>query len=319
MPKQSRHDRALPTAVAAIILGCLCTIGAHRWIVRHSYPNMRCVRGTYELNNLLGVAPEPTLVPEEWEWNDPPSAAFLRAAIAHAEPFVRDKSKQYYIWIVPFAGPPSPWHGWPIVTQVPTSTLWVEEWDDRRNHEIELTPDGGLDPMRYWGLIGNWAFYTATSFLVIWFGKPSDSDMTLPKRSRFQHIAKYAGAVVSVLILMITLESTGNHFSTMITTPWLVRWNNEIVSLHDGIIEIAAERPGEQVRVYLVIPFLLVAIPTAFLWARPRRRIPPGYCQTCGYNLTGNVSGVCPECGTAVECPAETEISASEPGNRSSG
>jgi hypothetical protein len=25
------------------------------------------------------------------------------------------------------------------------------------------------------------------------------------------------------------------------------------------------------------------------------------YCDTCGYDLTGNVSGVCPECGTAVQ------------------
>lgn len=24
---------------------------------------------------------------------------------------------------------------------------------------------------------------------------------------------------------------------------------------------------------------------------------PPGYCQNCGYDLTGNVSGRCPECG----------------------
>ncbi len=31
-----------------------------------------------------------------------------------------------------------------------------------------------------------------------------------------------------------------------------------------------------------------------------RRRIPPGHCQKCGYNLTGNVSGRCPECGTGV-------------------
>ena len=29
-------------------------------------------------------------------------------------------------------------------------------------------------------------------------------------------------------------------------------------------------------------------------------------CIACGYNLTGNVSGVCPECGTAVE-KAESE------------
>ncbi len=29
----------------------------------------------------------------------------------------------------------------------------------------------------------------------------------------------------------------------------------------------------------------------------PTVRIPPGHCQKCGYDLTGNVSGVCPECG----------------------
>lgn len=25
-----------------------------------------------------------------------------------------------------------------------------------------------------------------------------------------------------------------------------------------------------------------------------------GYCEACGYNLTGNWSGVCPECGTPI-------------------
>jgi hypothetical protein len=43
--------------------------------------------------------------------------------------------------------------------------------------------------------------------------------------------------------------------------------------------------------------FLLASIPTAFLWYRDRRP-PKGHCQTCGYDLTGNVTGICPECGT---------------------
>jgi hypothetical protein len=35
---------------------------------------------------------------------------------------------------------------------------------------------------------------------------------------------------------------------------------------------------------------------TARRWRRGR----PGACRVCGYNLTGNVSGVCPECGAPV-------------------
>ncbi|MCO6438475.1 MAG: hypothetical protein J5J06_15400 [Phycisphaerae bacterium] len=31
-----------------------------------------------------------------------------------------------------------------------------------------------------------------------------------------------------------------------------------------------------------------------------RRRIPPGHCRKCRYDLTGNTSGVCPECGTPI-------------------
>lgn len=33
------------------------------------------------------------------------------------------------------------------------------------------------------------------------------------------------------------------------------------------------------------------------------RRFQPGHCQNCSYDLTGNVSGICPECGTEVKQP----------------
>ncbi|MCB9850953.1 MAG: hypothetical protein H6817_09655 [Phycisphaerales bacterium] len=33
------------------------------------------------------------------------------------------------------------------------------------------------------------------------------------------------------------------------------------------------------------------------LW---RKRLSPGRCSRCGYDLTGNVTGVCPECGERV-------------------
>ena len=41
---------------------------------------------------------------------------------------------------------------------------------------------------------------------------------------------------------------------------------------------------------------------------RGRRRRKPGRCRSCGYDLTGNVSGVCPECGaTAATAQAESQ------------
>jgi len=50
----------------------------------------------------------------------------------------------------------------------------------------------------------------------------------------------------------------------------------------------------------LWMPFLIIATLTIFLWFRARRRHPPGHCGSCGYNLTSNESGRCPECGNAV-------------------
>ncbi len=50
----------------------------------------------------------------------------------------------------------------------------------------------------------------------------------------------------------------------------------------------------------LYVPLFIFVLPTAFLWWRDHRR-PKGHCQNCGYDLTGNVSGRCPECGTPVD------------------
>lgn len=50
-----------------------------------------------------------------------------------------------------------------------------------------------------------------------------------------------------------------------------------------------------------VIILLLAAYPLGALIRGPvrrRRRRRRGLCVKCGYNLTGNTSGVCPECGT---------------------
>ena len=60
-----------------------------------------------------------------------------------------------------------------------------------------------------------------------------------------------------------------------------------------------------ELTVPLWIPTALVGFPSAFLWWLDRRRFPPGHCERCGYNLTGNVSGICLECGRPVEAEAK--------------
>jgi hypothetical protein len=53
---------------------------------------------------------------------------------------------------------------------------------------------------------------------------------------------------------------------------------------------------------YVLVP--PVSALAASIWGRHRSKLPiPGRCRGCGYNLTGNVSGVCPECGLATDAP----------------
>ena len=62
-------------------------------------------------------------------------------------------------------------------------------------------------------------------------------------------------------------------------------------------------------RYYLfVVPYWIILVLSAIIPLRAllrRRRSVEGGCQNCSYDLTGNTSGVCPECGTAVAGKAE--------------
>jgi hypothetical protein len=69
------------------------------------------------------------------------------------------------------------------------------------------------------------------------------------------------------------------------------------------------EKVLENAYVSITIPLILIGGPIWFLWRvvsieRERRQsdvragwIASGRCAECGYDLTGNISGTCPECG----------------------
>lgn len=57
--------------------------------------------------------------------------------------------------------------------------------------------------------------------------------------------------------------------------------------------------------------FTLFAIPAIILWRHSRRR-GPNDCRKCGYNLTGNTSGRCPECGTPTPATNATNLTSAD-------
>lgn len=69
---------------------------------------------------------------------------------------------------------------------------------------------------------------------------------------------------------------------------------NHLQSTH---ARMAIESHG--VTLPLWLPLLLVGVIAFAAWRRSRGHA-PGCCRMCGYDLTGNISGVCPECGAPV-------------------
>ncbi len=88
------------------------------------------------------------------------------------------------------------------------------------------------------------------------------------------------------------------------TSVWRIhRFGFTWYSQNEGVL---LGKPGARCRHYFapcwLLTLLLGAYPTIALIRGQlrRRRARTGHCLKCGYDLTGNVSGVCPECGTKI-------------------
>ena len=92
------------------------------------------------------------------------------------------------------------------------------------------------------------------------------------------------------------------------TQPWnywntRYAWTPSVFSRND-IFWNDSLRGGWSITAVLIpfwVPFVVAASLTVFLWRRDRPpRVKPGHCP-CGYDLRGNESGVCSECGIEVQ------------------
>ena len=153
--------------------------------------------------------------------------------------------------------------------------------------------------------------------------------MRYRRPSRLSRVAKWMGLGVCVVTLAVWALSTRFHL-----TYWQSDLSFKVTAFH-GRIEFTLSKystswagsPGLSwgrvpfyggfvppgywdggMRKWLKLPFWLLVIaaliPTCILWYRDRRPR-KGHCTNCGYNLTGNESGMCPECAT----PVVTELS----------
>ena len=71
-------------------------------------------------------------------------------------------------------------------------------------------------------------------------------------------------------------------------------------------VDCSYEEDDYDVDLPLWLPLVVLLVPTVWLWRRDRPR--PGFCRVCDYDLTGNTTGCCPECGTACEPAPEQPV-----------
>jgi len=84
----------------------------------------------------------------------------------------------------------------------------------------------------------------------------------------------------------IETDTVGNDF--VVDTDGYWQWPRTFIIWSSRVIQIPHWLPN------LIVWSLFL-----ILWLC-RRRYPIGHCQSCGYDLTGNESGKCPECNRAV-------------------
>ena len=144
-----------------------------------------------------------------------------------------------------------------------------------------------------------------------------------PQHNKVRQVLKWAGLVFSLIVLVAWVASvfvsyipcSNNHVVVCFSQGGItyVRVTNQQAARPShhfywrpkfrGIQWIPKLNAHTYAGYYSFLPmwcpFLIFTIPTYILWRRDRRH-PKGHCQKCGYDLTGNDSGICPECGSKI-------------------
>lgn len=93
------------------------------------------------------------------------------------------------------------------------------------------------------------------------------------------------------------------HATPQQISPYALYWRRQLRAAPRGRSPVLMT--GVRTWVGLPVALFLVYPVLAVLWERVGKLLKPrrGHCRTCGYNLTGNTSGACPECGATLAEP----------------
>ncbi len=104
------------------------------------------------------------------------------------------------------------------------------------------------------------------------------------------------GAACSALVIPLLWRKPGRAVLT-----WLILIVGPVVMLTALVACELRDRTDNELTILSGGP-VCASILTALVLRFALPDLPrPGHCSRCGYNLTGNESGTCPECGTEVE------------------
>jgi hypothetical protein len=162
--------------------------------------------------------------------------------------------------------------------------------------------------IRWLGLTG--AALVAVIWVSTWFREPWICD----------HDTIYLSAVAGQFFVsdgrvrfdLASYDRDNDHYRKPRTRRFLAGYTEPYMSLptremmHVGRWwpEAINVGPGNFTKYYVFVPIWMplvaFAVPSALAWWRHARRVRPGQCKTCRYNLAGLATGtLCPECGTS--------------------
>lgn len=144
--------------------------------------------------------------------------------------------------------------------------------------------------LKWCGLVMSLLMAVAWAFFIHW----TWSHATVRKAGNTT--SRYVDAEIGAGCLVYVYDPT-ERMGRQIESRWDFRRESGVPTAVMWLPSVSLVSGLRLICMPLWIPFLILAVPTGFLWWRDHPRMLHGHCQKCGYNLTGNVSGVYPECG----------------------